>query len=75
MPKKTTKDRSLCWDCQIRSIAYTTTVTGCIAPYGLCRDCYERKAARGNGNCGFGRHERSKEMRENETETRSGIDR
>lgn len=75
MTRRPKKDPSLCWDCQSKSINYDTTTTGMKTKRGLCRECYERKAARGSPSPFRKGRYRSDEMKENTHETKYGIDR
>jgi len=64
------KNKSLCWECQMRKIEYTTTITGSPMKNGLCRDCFEMKGARRNGSIRW--EKRTDEMKENTHETKHG---
>lgn len=73
---KNGKDKSLCWECQLRRVDYMFSVTGVKLRHGLCRECYERKACGSHGNTGLGsRDRRTEEMKENIRETKFGVER
>lgn len=38
-------DKSICWNCRMRPVEYKVSVTGKPLNHGICRDCYESKAA------------------------------
>ena len=69
-----TKDRTKCRECQFSAIEYTTTVTGGIIAHGVCRQCYEKRAARGR-HIGGGFSTRTPDMKENVYETKHGLNR
>lgn len=68
------KDKSKCRECQAAPIEYTTSVTGCKLKHGVCRSCYERRAAR-HPEWGSKKTRRTQDMMEKQHETKYGIDR
>lgn len=68
------KDLSLCRECQSRPIEYTTSITGCKLKHGVCRDCYERRAAR-NPRGFHPKPKRNRDQAEDTRETKYGVDR
>lgn len=68
------RNKSLCRECQLRPIEYDTSITGSKVKHGLCRDCYERRAARGQSGAGLAlfKSRRTRDMQENTYETKHG---
>jgi hypothetical protein len=67
------KDKTKCRECQLRPIEYTTSTTGRNIAHGVCRECYERRAAKSNcGGFGNYRSRRTQDMKEDTYETKHG---
>lgn len=65
---------AICNECHMRPVEYTTTKTGFEGGRKLCRDCFEKIAARTPRDGRARNSGRNSEQMENERETRYGVD-